>query len=95
MTRRAPCFRSVDNVCAGIVAAWYVAGVMRPPNAARGLWWSAFLILLGGAALAYVASMQDPFDPTTRQHVRLIMAAAVLSSGICVIAATSRWWMRR
>ena len=68
---------------------------MRPPNATRGLWWSAFFILVGGAALAYVVSIQDPFDPITRQHVRLIMAAAVLGAGICVIAATSRWWMRR
>lgn len=68
---------------------------MRPPNTARGLWWTAFLVLIGGAALAYMTHRQDPFDPTTQQHVRLILAVAALGAGLCVIAATARWWLRR
>lgn len=63
-------------------------------NQSRGLWWAALVILLLSGGMVYFVRLFTPLDPSTDHTVRLIVATGVLGAGICVIAATARWWMK-
>ena len=36
---------------------------------------------------------RDKINPDMGQQIRLVIMFAVIGAGICIIAATSRWWM--
>ncbi len=57
------------------------------------LWWTALVVgTAGGAAIYYLY----PDAKTSEEHtvVMLIALFTLLTTGICVIAATSDFWMR-
>ena len=61
----------------------------------RWLWWAALLIGAVGAGLAVLRTNMGSVDPSIHEQVRFIVALTVLAVGICIISATSRWWMSR
>lgn len=67
---------------------------MKAPNPTAWLWWLALLIAAGAAAMVYGFS-QDVGNPDAAQSIRTVIMLAVIGSGICIIAATSRWWLHR
>jgi len=58
------------------------------------LWWLALLILLSGSGIAYWFH-QQPANPAASQWFRLIVSFTAVGVGICIIAATADWWLRR
>jgi len=58
------------------------------------LWWLALFFLLIGGALIYMFSLRLP-EPTARTFMGLSMVATIVVVGLCLISASSDWWMRR
>ena len=52
------------------------------------------IVLLFGGVLAYALSLQKA-DPSAQMAMRLTVALTVLISGLCLICASSRWWLAR
>jgi hypothetical protein len=65
----------------------------KPPNAVRGLWWLAFLIVLAGGLLAYNFSLNE-IDPSSKRLMGQTIMVTTVLAGICLIAATAKWWLR-
>ncbi len=63
-----------------------------PP--AGGLWWIAFALALVGGTITYVLSL-DKMNPIARSNAAMGLTFTVVAVGICIICATSDWWMRR
>lgn len=59
-----------------------------------GLWWTAVLIAVIGGAVSYALSL-DRFTPGYRERMGVGLMITVLGAGICVIAATANWWLKR
>ena len=68
--------------------------IPKAPNASAGLVWLAVLLLGTGGAMAWFFH-QNETDPNAMSKVLLVSMAAVIGAGICLIAATSRWWLKR
>ena len=58
------------------------------------LWWLAFLIAVIGGAIAYILRL-NVINEQSIGWSNLMIAATVTLTGICIICATSGWWMRR
>lgn len=69
---------------------------MKPEsfNPSRSLWVAALVVLLVGAGLAYLVRITAPVDTGLNPRVRLVLALTAAASGVCLISATARWWMR-
>lgn len=67
--------------------------VPKPPNSAAALFWLALGILALGGVIIYFL-MQDQTDPDSRKRILLTGMCAIVGAGICLIAASSRWWMK-
>ena len=61
---------------------------------AGGLWWAALLIAVIGGSITYVLSL-DRLNPGTRHDWTLSLMITILAVGVCIISATSGWWMKR
>jgi hypothetical protein len=66
----------------------------REPRPTAWLYWLAFLIAAGAAGLVYFLR-QEPPDTQVRQEILVVIMLGTILTGVCLIAATSRWWMRR
>lgn len=66
----------------------------KAPSAASALFWIALAILGVGGVVIYFL-MQDQTDPDTRRRVLMTGMCSIIGAGICLIAASSRWWMKR
>ena len=66
----------------------------KRPNATGWLWWVALLIAIVGGVVVYFVR-QDPLDPLQQTKLMLTITICTIGVGICVIAATSRFWMSR
>ncbi|OQW97260.1 MAG: hypothetical protein BWK77_02185 [Verrucomicrobia bacterium A1] len=66
----------------------------HPHSLTAWLWWLAFLIAASGGAAAYMLR-QNVVNESSLAWSNLVIAATIALSGICVISATSGWWMRR
>jgi len=62
-----------------------------PPNGTRWLWWTALLIGVVAAVSVYLVRR----DIESQSTGNMIILIAVVAIGICVISATSQWWVRR
>jgi hypothetical protein len=69
-------------------------GSRRTPNPKAGLWWAAVVTLLIGLSLSYVIHLRG-LSPNASQYARLVLAVTITLVGVCVICATSGWWLRR
>jgi len=63
-------------------------------NPSRGFWLAALVVLLIGGGLAYLVRITAPVDTGINPRVRLVLALTAAASGVCLISATARWWMR-
>lgn len=63
------------------------------PN--RWLWWAAFYALALGAGMVCLMYYTAPGPRALTPEMRLVATVAVVAAGICVISATSHWWLRR
>jgi hypothetical protein len=61
---------------------------------AGGLWWIAFALSLVGGSITYMLSL-DRTSPASHANAGLSLTITVVAVGICIICATSDWWMRR
>ncbi len=68
--------------------------IPKKPNLTGWLWWLAILIAIVGGAVCYMLSL-DTMNPDVRQKMMLVATVATIGVGICIIAATSHWWMHR
>ena len=66
----------------------------RPHSLTAWLWWLAVLIAVVGGGVAYLLRL-NAMDSRALGWSNLIIAVSVSLSGICVICATSGWWLRR
>ncbi len=69
--------------------------MVKPFNPTRWLWWTAFWILVIGLGLAYLMFYTTPSPRTITEGVRLVALCSVVGAGICIISATSHWWLKR
>lgn len=69
--------------------------IPRKPNLTGWLWWLALLIAATGGAVCYMLSRNHPANPDMMQQMMLTAMVCVIGIGLCIIAATSRWWMQR
>lgn len=67
----------------------------RHPALTAWLWWTALLVLLTGGAIAYLLRLDPMSNPEALSQSNLILAFTGVTAGICVIAATSKWWLSR
>lgn len=58
------------------------------------LWWAILITLIGGAA-SYYMHISAGVDPASQGPVRVVIAITVLLVGVCLVIATSRWWIHR
>lgn len=58
------------------------------------LWWAILITLIGGAA-SYYMHISAGVDPASQGPVRVGIAITVLLVGVCLVIATSRWWIHR
>jgi len=65
----------------------------KPSAPTAGLWWFALLILLAGGLVIYLLSL-DPLAHGTRAHIAITAMFTIIGAGLCVIGATSQWWLR-
>ena len=65
----------------------------KPSAPTAGLWWAAVVILIIGGLVVYLLSL-DPLARNVQTHIGMTMVITVVGSGLCVIGATSQWWMR-
>jgi len=67
---------------------------MKGPNHTGWLWWLAlFIALIAGVAVYFIE--QDPGYIDAAEMVNKVIMFAVIAIGICIISATSHWWLRR
>jgi hypothetical protein len=71
-------------------------GLLKGPglHPAAGLWWTAILVAVIGGAITYALSL-DRFTPGFRVRMSVSLMITILGAGICVIAATANWWLKR
>ena len=67
---------------------------MGPPRPLAWLWHVAFWIALIAGVWIYFLR-QQPATPENVQLLRVVACLAALGIGVCVIAATSRFWLHR
>jgi len=67
---------------------------IQRPSFRRSLWWVALMIAVGAAIAIYFVK-QDPGIINADQIISGITLAAMVGVGICVICATSQWWLHR
>ena len=68
--------------------------VPQKPNMTRWLWWLALLFIAAGSFVGYQIQ-QSQINPDAHQQFMLTIMVTVIGAGICIIAATSRFWMHR
>lgn len=66
----------------------------HPRSLTAWLWWLAILIGVVGGAVAHLLRI-NVVNTRAIAWSNLVIAASVSLAGICVICATSGWWMRR
>jgi hypothetical protein len=59
------------------------------------LWWTALVVAVVGASLTVLMIHESSSDPVTYAKARIIILVTIMAAGVCVISATSRWWMSR
>ena len=64
------------------------------PNPTRSFTRLGVAVLVLGLSLAFGLS-RIRHDPDMERNVRLVVLATVISSGVCFIVASSKWWMKR
>jgi hypothetical protein len=57
-------------------------------------WWAVMIAIVGGAA-AYYLHISAGVDPANASPVRLVLAVTVVLVGICIVIASSKWWIHR
>mgnify|MGYP006308883703 CR=1 FL=1 len=60
----------------------------------RGLWLLALLIVIIGGGITWMLH-SEASDPTQRQGMLIALAVTILGCGLCIICATSEWWLHR
>jgi hypothetical protein len=63
-------------------------------NRTAWLWWMA-LVIASIAGLSIYFVLQDPLIHDTQQKINSILFGAGTLIGICIISATSQWWLKR
>lgn len=66
----------------------------KKPSLTGWLWWLAILIAIVGGIVCYFLK-QNVVNPDMQKQIMLTATATVIGVGVCVIAATSHWWMHR
>jgi hypothetical protein len=59
-----------------------------------GLWWMAFTLAVIGGSVTFVLSL-DRMNPSAHANAALGLTFTIIAVGICIICATSDWWMKR
>ena len=64
-------------------------------NQSAWLWWLALFCAASGASIIYVLENKMSPATTNPMFTTLAISATFLSTGLCVICALSRFWIRR
>lgn len=67
---------------------------MKRPNPTLWLWWLALIIAAVAAGVVY-SLQSDVGDPQAQQNASAVILFAVVAIGLCIISATSHWWVHR
>jgi hypothetical protein len=67
---------------------------MKSPKPTRWLWWMAVVITIAAAVMVYFIN-RDTGNIDSREQIQRVIMFAVVAVGICVISATSQWWIKR
>lgn len=65
-----------------------------PGHSSRGLCVTGILVLIAGFGAAFLVRNYGNAMYAI-ERFRLVLLVTVICSGICFIAASARWWMRR
>ena len=60
----------------------------------KGFFWIALLILFVGSAVAFLLSL-DKTNTAAHLTIRITLLLTVSGAVLCVICATSDWWLKR
>lgn len=71
-----------------------MADNLQPSTRTGWLWWLAGLITAIAGALIYFIQ-QDAGNIAAREQINLVLLISSVLVGICIISATSHWWMKR
>lgn len=58
------------------------------------LWAVALVILIVGGTATFLLS-KEKLNPRAQKAMIVCLAGTVIGTGICVIAATSDWWLQK
>lgn len=58
------------------------------------LWWLSLLIATAAVLIIYFIQ-NDPAIFDARQKISTVILGAAILIGICIISATSHWWLKR
>jgi len=67
---------------------------MKRPSPTRWLWWLALIIAVVASGVVY-SLQRDIGDPDAQQNASTVILFAVVAIGLCIISATSHWWVHR
>ena len=65
------------------------------PSLTAWLWWLTLLILIIGGSVYYLFRVSGSSGADMKQAANLTIAVTSILAGICIISATSNWWMKR
>jgi len=71
-----------------------MADKLQPSPRTGWLWWLACLIAATAGTLIYFIQ-QDAGNISAREQINLVLLISSVLVGICIISATSHWWMKR
>lgn len=63
-------------------------------HAGAGLWWTALFVGAIGGTAAYLLA-RDRLNPDAAAHAGFVFLLTAIGVGVCIIAATANWWVRR
>ncbi len=66
----------------------------RSQHPTAWLWWLSLFIAAAAAAIVYGLS-QDVGNINADTEIRRVIMGAIIAIGICIISATSHWWVHR
>ena len=67
---------------------------LKHPDQRKGwLWWLAAIAILSGGTASYF--LFQGINPETHKIAVIVLTITLLTTGTCIICATSEWWMHR
>jgi len=71
-----------------------MADKLQPVHRTGWLWWLSLLIAVVAGGLIFFIQL-DTGNIKAREQINLVLLCSAVLIGICIISATSHWWLKR